>query len=113
MATSGSFSAPLRLGGEILLAMQPSPPPQRKYLVVSPVSCYKGELRSSSAARCSGRSGETAIVKFCVLASGSSGNCALIATEKTRVLVDAGLSFKELTKRLASIGEQPGWIDAV
>ena len=48
-----------------------------------------------------------------MLASGSSGNCALIATEKTRVLVDAGLSFKELTKRLASIGEQPGWIDAV
>jgi len=48
-----------------------------------------------------------------VLASGSSANCALIATEKTRVLVDAGLSFKELTKRLVSIGEQPGWIDAV
>jgi len=48
-----------------------------------------------------------------MLASGSSGNCALISTEKTRVLVDAGLSFKELTKRLASIGEQPGSIDAV
>jgi phosphoribosyl 1,2-cyclic phosphodiesterase len=48
-----------------------------------------------------------------VLASGSSGNCALVATEKTRVLVDAGLSFKELSKRLASIGEQPGCIDAV
>jgi phosphoribosyl 1,2-cyclic phosphodiesterase len=90
-----------------------SPSPQRKYLVVSPVSCYKGELRSSSAARWSGASGETAIVKFCVLASGSSGNCALISTEKARVLVDAGLSFKELTKRLASIGEEPGRIDAV
>ncbi len=48
-----------------------------------------------------------------MLASGSSGNCALISTEKTRVLVDAGLSFKELSKRLASIGEQPGCIDAV
>ena len=48
-----------------------------------------------------------------MLASGSSGNCALISTEKTRVLVDAGLSFKELTKRLASIGEEPARIDAV
>jgi phosphoribosyl 1,2-cyclic phosphodiesterase len=48
-----------------------------------------------------------------VLASGSSGNCALVATEKTRLLVDAGLSFRELEKRLASIGEQAGGIDAV
>jgi phosphoribosyl 1,2-cyclic phosphodiesterase len=48
-----------------------------------------------------------------VLASGSSANCALIATEKTRVLVDIGLSFKELSKRLASIEEQPDRIDAV
>jgi phosphoribosyl 1,2-cyclic phosphodiesterase len=48
-----------------------------------------------------------------VLASGSSGNCSLVATDRTRILVDAGLSFKELTKRLASIGEQPGSLDAV
>jgi phosphoribosyl 1,2-cyclic phosphodiesterase len=48
-----------------------------------------------------------------VLASGSSANCALISTEKTRLLVDAGLSFKELSKRLASIGEQPDRIDAI
>jgi len=48
-----------------------------------------------------------------VLASGSSGNCSLLATDRTRILIDAGLSFKELTKRLASIGEQPGSLDAV
>jgi phosphoribosyl 1,2-cyclic phosphodiesterase len=42
-----------------------------------------------------------------VLASGSSGNCALLATAKTRILVDAGLSQRELTRRLALIGEQP------
>ena len=52
-------------------------------------------------------SGEAAIVKFCVLASGSSGNAALLATENTCVLVDAGLSLRELAKRLASIGEDP------
>ncbi len=58
-------------------------------------------------------SGDTTIFKFCVLASGSSANCALIATEKTRLLVDAGLSFKELSKRLASIDEQVECIDAI
>jgi len=70
-------------------------------LIVLAVSCYKEE------------SGRNLIVKFCVLASGSSGNCALISTERTRILIDAGLSFKELSKRLASVGEQPDRIDAV
>jgi phosphoribosyl 1,2-cyclic phosphodiesterase len=46
-----------------------------------------------------------AIVKFCVLASGSSGNSALLATSRTRILVDAGLSFKALARRLESLGE--------
>ena len=41
-----------------------------------------------------------------MLASGSSGNAALLATENTRILVDAGLSMKELRRRLAAIGEQ-------
>src|SRR5436853_1962599 len=53
------------------------------------------------------------IVKFCVLASGSSGNAALLATENTRILVDAGLSMRELGKRLASIGESLEKIDAI
>ena len=48
-----------------------------------------------------------------MLASGSSGNAALLATEKTRILVDAGLSMRELRKRLASIGEMLESIDAI
>lgn len=48
-----------------------------------------------------------------MLASGSSGNSALVATEKTRVLVDAGLSMKETARRLALAGEQPESLDAV
>jgi phosphoribosyl 1,2-cyclic phosphodiesterase len=56
---------------------------------------------------------EAAILKFCVLASGSSGNCALVATERTRLLVDAGLSFKELTRRLALIDERPERLQAI
>jgi len=53
------------------------------------------------------------IVKFCVLASGSTGNTALLATENTRILIDAGLSMLQLRKRLASIGESLESIDAV
>jgi phosphoribosyl 1,2-cyclic phosphodiesterase len=48
-----------------------------------------------------------------VLASGSSGNAALLATENTRILVDAGLSMKELGKRMAAIGENLEDIDAI
>lgn len=48
-----------------------------------------------------------------MLASGSSGNCLLVATECTRVLVDAGLSLRELEKRLAAAGERLDRLDAV
>jgi phosphoribosyl 1,2-cyclic phosphodiesterase len=61
----------------------------------------------------SGESGRQAIVKFCVLASGSSGNAALLATETTRILLDAGLSMREIGKRLASVGETLAAIDAI
>ena len=48
-----------------------------------------------------------------MLASGSSGNAALLATENTRILVDAGLSMRELGKRLASIGEDLERVHAI
>ena len=48
-----------------------------------------------------------------MLASGSTGNTAFLATSKTRILIDAGLSVRELTRRLAEIGEKPEDIDAV
>jgi phosphoribosyl 1,2-cyclic phosphodiesterase len=53
------------------------------------------------------------MVKFCVLASGSSGNSAFVATSRTRILVDAGLSLRDLTARLAFIGESCEELDAV
>ncbi len=58
-------------------------------------------------------SGDGAIVKFCILASGSTGNCAFLATENTRILIDAGLSMRELRKRLATIGESLDTVDAI
>lgn len=48
-----------------------------------------------------------------MLASGSAGNSAFLSTSKTRVLIDAGLSVRELTRRLAEIGEKPEDLDAV
>ena len=52
-------------------------------------------------------------VSFCVLASGSSGNAALFSTGATRILLDAGLSARELARRLALIGEDLQGIDAI
>ncbi|MFZ0594199.1 MAG: MBL fold metallo-hydrolase [Bryobacteraceae bacterium] len=53
------------------------------------------------------------MVKVCVLASSSSGNCVFIGASRTRVLVDAGLSRREITKRLAAIGECVESLDAI
>src|SRR4029077_782586 len=54
-----------------------------------------------------------AIVKICVLASSSSGNSTFIRTERTRILVDAGLSKRDLIARLAAIDEQYESLDAI
>lgn len=48
-----------------------------------------------------------------VLASGSSGNCALIETPTTRVLVDAGLSAKRVAERLTAAGVVPEQLDGI
>ncbi len=48
-----------------------------------------------------------------MLGSGSRGNSTLIATEKTRVLVDAGFSKRETCARLGSIGERADSFDAI
>ena len=47
-----------------------------------------------------------------MLGSGSTGNCTLIATARARLLVDAGLSLKEVRARLAAAGE-PESVDAI
>jgi len=52
-------------------------------------------------------------VRVCVLGSGSKGNCTLLATEKTRLLIDAGLSCRETYARLAALGERSDGLDAV
>jgi phosphoribosyl 1,2-cyclic phosphodiesterase len=42
--------------------------------------------------------------RFCVLASGSSGNCAFVQADGYGVLIDAGLGPRFLASRLAAIG---------
>lgn len=52
-------------------------------------------------------------LKFCSLYSGSSGNCQLIKTDNTTILVDAGLSGKKIQQQIINIGEDPKKIDAI
>ncbi len=48
-----------------------------------------------------------------VLASGSRGNATVITGGRTSVLVDAGVSCRELMKRMREAGEDPQALDAV
>jgi phosphoribosyl 1,2-cyclic phosphodiesterase len=52
-------------------------------------------------------------VSVSVLASGSRGNCALVSSSSTRILVDAGLSGRETFKRLRALGERIEEISAI
>lgn len=53
------------------------------------------------------------MMRMTVLASGSRGNSTVIATQRTRILVDAGLSCREILKRMHTAGEDPRELDAI
>jgi phosphoribosyl 1,2-cyclic phosphodiesterase len=53
------------------------------------------------------------MMRMTVLASGSKGNSTLVASSHTRILVDAGLSCRELLKRMQMANEDPSSIDAL
>ncbi len=52
-------------------------------------------------------------MKVCVLGSGSKGNCTLVESGRTVLLIDAGFSGVEVKRRLASIGRHPDEITAI
>ena len=52
-------------------------------------------------------------MKFTVLGSGSTGNAVLISSETTNVLVDAGMSSREILRRLAEMGVAHDRLDGV
>src|SRR3954471_8863562 len=48
-----------------------------------------------------------------ILASGSSGNCALVESPKARLLIDGGLSARQIRLRLEQCGVAPESIDGI
>ena len=53
------------------------------------------------------------MLSLTVLGSGSSGNCAVVRTERTLLLVDAGLSARRITQRLESVGVRVEDLDGI
>jgi phosphoribosyl 1,2-cyclic phosphodiesterase len=52
-------------------------------------------------------------MRMTVLASGSRGNATVVAAGGTAVLVDAGLSCRELLRRMSMTGEDPAKLNAI
>src|SRR5437588_1670419 len=52
-------------------------------------------------------------VSVSVLASGSRGNCAIVSSSSTRILLDAGISCRETFKRIKALGEDPYSFSAI
>ncbi len=52
-------------------------------------------------------------MRFTVLGSGSTGNAVLISSGTTNVLVDAGMSAREIIRRLAEMGVAPDKVDGI
>jgi phosphoribosyl 1,2-cyclic phosphodiesterase len=52
-------------------------------------------------------------VSVSLLASGSRGNSAIVASTRTKILLDAGISCRETFKRMKSLGEAPQSLSAI
>jgi len=52
-------------------------------------------------------------MRFSVLASGSGGNACYIETDHSRILIDAGLSCREIIRRLEILEVTPSHLDAL
>ncbi|WP_420239571.1 MBL fold metallo-hydrolase [Telmatobacter bradus] len=53
------------------------------------------------------------MVRFTVLASGSKGNSTVVTGGRTRILIDAGLSCRELFRRMRAVGEDPETLQGI
>lgn len=53
------------------------------------------------------------MLRFTTLASGSGGNAALVSCGDTHILLDAGISAKQITAGLCSLGVAPGQLSAI
>lgn len=48
-----------------------------------------------------------------ILGSGSAGNCAFVESDGCRLLIDGGLSARQITTRLASLGVEAASLDGI
>lgn len=53
------------------------------------------------------------VIRFAVLGSGSGGNSAVVECAGVRLMIDAGLSAKQLRLRLGQLGIEPGDLDGI
>ena len=51
--------------------------------------------------------------QFCSLYSGSSGNCSIVQSDNTKILIDCGESAKKITEALNLINIDPSSIDGI
>jgi phosphoribosyl 1,2-cyclic phosphodiesterase len=52
-------------------------------------------------------------VHLTILGSGSSGNCAYLETDQARLLIDAGLSARQIRQRMATLARAPETLDGI
>lgn len=52
-------------------------------------------------------------MRLCLLASGSKGNAAILEVNRTRILIDAGISARDLARRLELVGIDGQDLDAL
>lgn len=52
-------------------------------------------------------------LSFCSLFSGSKGNCYLVGSESTKILIDAGYSARKIESQLGHVGLSPQDISAI
>ena len=52
-------------------------------------------------------------VQFTILGSGSAGNCAYLETPHTRLLIDAGLSGRQIRQRMATLARSPETLNGI
>ncbi|HJM83149.1 MAG TPA: MBL fold metallo-hydrolase [Nitrospinota bacterium] len=53
------------------------------------------------------------MIRLCILGSGSSGNCAYIDDGDGGILLDAGLSVREVLRRMKEISLDPGMVNGI
>lgn len=52
-------------------------------------------------------------LEFCSFASGSSGNCYMVKSQNTALLIDAGISGKKIFEGIAGAGLENGCVDGI